>query len=83
VYKRQALTNYLMQTVIATTLFYNYGFGLYNRVGPAAALVIALAIYAAQVVFSVLWLRRFDFGPAEWIWRTMTYGKAPPLRRTT
>ncbi len=76
---RMPLTNYLMQSVIATTLFYGYGFGLYYRIGPAVGVLIAFAIYALQVAYSAWWMARFRFGPMEWLWRTLTYGKAPAM----
>lgn len=77
---RMALTNYLLQSLICGLIFYNYGLGLYDRIGPAAGLGVTVAIYAAQLVWSPLWLRRFRFGPVEWLWRTMTYGRAQPMR---
>jgi uncharacterized protein len=76
---RMPLTNYLMQSLIATTLFYGYALGLYYRIGPAVGVVIALAIYAVQVAYSAWWMARFRFGPMEWLWRTLTYGKAPAM----
>ncbi len=79
---RVALSNYIGQSVIATTLFYGYGFGLFGTLGPAALLLVALAIYGAQVVLSVWWLQHFTMGPLEWLWRVLTYGKGIPLRRT-
>lgn len=72
---RTALSNYLLQTVVGTTLFYGYGGGLFARVNLAWLLVLALAIYALEVPLSRWWLNRRRFGPAEWIWRWMTYGK--------
>jgi uncharacterized protein len=76
---RMALTNYLLQSIICTTLFYGYGFGLYNRVGSAGGILLTLLIYSLQVLFSVWWLRRFQFGPMEWLWRTLTYGRRQPM----
>jgi uncharacterized protein len=76
---RMALTNYLMQSVIATTIFYGYAGGLFYRIGPAVGILIALAIYAVQVTYSAWWMARFRFGPMEWLWRTLTYGKAPAM----
>ena len=78
---RMALTNYLLQSVIATFLFYGYGLGLARRVSPSLALLIAAAILGAQLLISGWWLRRYRFGPAEWLWRTLTYGRRQPLRR--
>ena len=78
---RMALTNYLLQSVIATLLFYGYGLGLARRVSPSLAILIATAILAGQILISGWWMRRYRFGPAEWLWRTLTYGARQPLRR--
>ncbi|KAB2953394.1 DUF418 domain-containing protein [Heliorestis acidaminivorans] len=72
---QMALTNYLMQTLFATTIFYSYGLGLYGQVGPALSFLIALLIFSLQVLFSRYWLSRYPYGPMERLWRTMTYGK--------
>ena len=73
---RMPLTNYLMQTLICTTLLYGWGFGLWGKVGPAAQLALALGIFfLIQVPLSVMWLRRFEYGPLEYVWRVLTYGK--------
>lgn len=77
---RMALTNYLMQSIICTTIFYGYGLGLFGKVGPRWFLPLAIVIYALQLVWSTRWLKRFQFGPAEWLWRTLTYGKRQPMR---
>jgi len=77
---RLALTVYLTQTLIFTTLFYGYGFGQVFKLGPAAVTVCAMAIFAVQVVACQWWLRRFRFGPVEWLWRSLTYLKWQPLR---
>jgi uncharacterized protein len=79
---RMALTNYIMQSLICTTLFYGYGFGLFGRLDYAWQLVVVAAVWALQLVISPWWLRRFHFGPLEWLWRWLTYGVRPPLRRT-
>jgi len=78
---RMALTNYLLQSLVCTTLFYGYGVGLLGRLGAAAGLALALALWAAQLGLSVLWLRHFRYGPAEWLWRSLTYLRAQPMRR--
>jgi uncharacterized protein len=70
-----ALTNYLLQTVICTSLFYGYGFGFFGKIAPPFGFAIAVTIYALQIPFSVWWTRRFAYGPAEWLWRTLTYGR--------
>jgi uncharacterized protein len=61
-------------------VFYGYGFGLFGQVGASAALVFGVAVYAGQAIFSRWWLRRYRFGPVEWVWRTLMYGAAQPMR---
>jgi uncharacterized protein len=78
---RMALTNYLTQSLVLSLLFYGYGLGLYGQLGPAVAAVVGLAVFIGQVVVSRLWLKRFFFGPAEWVWRSLTYGRGQPMRR--
>ena len=76
---RMALTNYLVQIAAIDMLFSGYGLGvpdILSTVGLAAAALL----FAALVAFSTFWLRRFRFGPAEWIWRSLTYGTVQPLR---
>jgi uncharacterized protein len=80
---RMALSNYILQTVICTTIFYGYGLGLFGKVGPAAGLGLVVLIYACQIPLSMLWLRRFRFGPLEWVWRTLTYMRWQPMLRTS
>jgi uncharacterized protein len=76
---RMALTNYLLQSAICTTLFFGYGFGMYGRVGPATTALMAVAIFLLQVLWSVWWLRRFRFGPVEWLWRSATHWRLQPM----
>ena len=77
---RMALTNYLLQSLICTTVFYGTGLGLFGRYGPALTLPFVFMIYFAEMALSVWWLKRFQFGPAEWLWRTLTYGRLQPMR---
>lgn len=74
---RMAFSNYIAQSLVFTTVFFGYGLGLMGRVGPAAALAFGIAVYALQVAWSAAWLRRHRFGPLEWLWRTLTYGRIP------
>ena len=76
---RTAFTNYLLQTVLATSVFYGHGLGLFGQLSRVELLGVVLAIWAIQVPLSVLWLRRFRFGPVEWCWRTLTYGERQPI----
>ena len=77
---RMALTNYLSQTLIMLTIFYPVGGGLIGRTGPTVGLLIALAVFALQIVWSRAWLSHFQFGPMEWLWRSLTYGTLQPMR---
>jgi uncharacterized protein len=78
---RMALTNYLSQSIISVLFFYGYGLGFITKLGPAACVAYCLTVFSVQVVWSHLWLSKFRFGPAEWVWRSLTYGKAQPMRR--
>lgn len=78
---RMALTNYLLQSLIATLIFYGYGLGLFGRMGTAVGVVITALIYAFNIALSHWWMRRYRFGPVEWLWRTLTYGQPQPMRR--
>lgn len=78
---RLALTNYLMQTVIATTIMYWYGLGLYAQTNRWEQLVIVGLIFGFQICFSIIWLRWYMIGPMEWLWRWLTYGRKPRFRR--
>lgn len=81
---RMALTNYLAQTAVCSAIFYGYGVGLGPGYGVPAWLAVWVALFAAQMAFSRWWLARFRFGPVEWLWRTLTYGRLQPMRiRTT
>jgi uncharacterized protein len=61
-------------------LSYGLGFGLFWRVGASTAMAIALVIVAIQIPLSAWWLRRYQFGPMEWVWRRLTYRQALPMR---
>ncbi len=80
---RMALTNYLLQTLLCTTIFFGYGLGFYGRAAAASGLVLTVAIYLLGVAFSCWWLARYRFGPMEWLWRSLTYGRRQPLRLAT
>lgn len=79
---RTAFSNYLLQTLLATSIFYGHGLGLFASVSRAEAVLVVGLIWVVQISLSVLWLQRFRFGPVEWIWRALTYGERPPLRRS-
>ena len=74
---RLALTNYLTQSLVCTFMAYSYGLALYGRYGPLALLAPTFAIYGLQTILSDLWVERFRYGPMEWIWRKLSYGRVP------
>lgn len=78
---KMALSNYLAQSVVCTLIFNGYGLGYFGDLGLVVTMPLVLIIFALQVAFSRAWLGRFRFGPAEWVWRSLTYGTLQPLRR--
>lgn len=78
---KMALSNYLTQSVVCTLIFYNYGLGLYGEISPTVGLILSTFIYIGQMRFSAYWLDRYQFGPVEWVWRSLAYGVRQPLRQ--
>jgi uncharacterized protein len=78
---RMALSNYLMHSVILTTVFYGYGLGIYGTVPRFWQMGFVIAVIALQLVLSSWWLIRYRFGPVEWLWRSLTYWNRQPMRR--
>lgn len=79
---RMALTNYLGQSLLCAIVFWKLGFGLVGTVSPLGQVGIAALIYLVQMALSVVWLRYFQYGPMEWLWRAFTYLRFPPFLRT-
>lgn len=80
---RMALTNYLVQGFAYAFVIYGapLGLGLAGRIGSFAVMLVCIAFFALQTGFSHWWLARFRFGPMEWLWRALTYGERPAMRR--
>jgi uncharacterized protein len=76
-----ALSNYLLHSVVASVLFLGWGFGLAGRLDYAEQLAVVVAIGAIQLALSPAWLAHNRFGPAEWLWRSLTYWRRQPMRR--
>ncbi len=76
---RTALSNYLLQTVICVGLFYGYGLGLFGHIGRFNLWWFILGIWLFQLIVSPWWLARYQFGPAEWLWRSLTYRQRQPM----
>ena len=77
---RMALTNYLAQTIICTTIFYGHGLGYFGQVDRVGQIMIVFSVWVFQIPFSVWWLGRFRFGPFEWVWRSLSYLEVQPMR---
>ncbi|MEL7271523.1 MAG: DUF418 domain-containing protein [Bacteroidota bacterium] len=80
---RMALTNYLMQSLICCLIFKSYGLGLFGSMGPLFFTLIGIGILAFQIIFSNWWLTQYQYGPAEWLWRSLTYRKLQPFKQSS
>lgn len=80
---RIPLSNYLGQSVVCTLIFYGYGLGLFGQANKSTGLLLAIVIYIVLVLLSHWWTRHFQFGPAEWLWRSLTYLRWQPMRKDT
>ena len=77
-----AFTNYLATSVVMTTIFYGYGLALFGSVPRAALYLFCFAMWAAMLLWSRPWLARFEYGPLEWLWRSLSRWQRQPMRRT-
>jgi uncharacterized protein len=78
---RMAFSNYIIQSLVLAWVFFGYGLGQFAHMTVSAACLLGLAVYVTQMIGSTMWLQRFRFGPLEWLWRTLMYGQAQPMRR--
>lgn len=79
---QMAFTNYIMQSVISTFIFYGFGLGLFNSLSRFEMTLVAVAVLALQIIWSKWWLEKYKFGPLEWMWRSLTYFKLQPMKRS-
>jgi len=77
---KMALTNYLMHTIICITFFLGFGFGMFGKLQRYELYFVVFAIWIFQLIYSPIWLKYFKYGPAEWLWRSLTYMKKQPFR---
>ena len=78
---RMAFSNYILESLLCTLLFYGHGLGLFAKVSRVQEALVVLAVWIVVLTFSRLWMRRFYFGPLEWLWRSLTYREREPFRR--
>ncbi len=76
---KMAFTNYIMQSLIGSFVFLNPRLGYGGQVGTVYYTLFGLAVFAFQVILSTIWLSYFQYGPVEWVWRSLTYGKRQPM----
>ena len=75
------VSNYLFDSIACTTLFYGYGFGLFGHINRTGLAAIVLTFWIIQLLVSPIWLKHFRYGPAEWLWRSLTYWRLQPMRQ--
>ncbi|MBA9025229.1 DUF418 domain-containing protein [Peribacillus huizhouensis] len=78
---RLSMSNYLLQSIIGTLLFYSYGFGLYGKISFTTGVVLVVVIYFLQLILSTIWLKHYYMGPVEYVWRFATYGTRPMMKK--
>jgi uncharacterized protein len=78
---RMALTNYLLHSIVFTTVFYGYGFGFFGQINPPTGILLTVIMFVLQIPFSKWWLSRFQYGPFEWLWRSLTYLEWQPFMK--
>ncbi len=78
---KMAFTNYISHSLICVLIFSGIGLGYMGMLGPMAWTLFALVVYVVQIAFSTFWLGKFEYGPLEWIWRSLTYGKVQSMKR--
>ena len=78
---RAAFTNYLGTSLVAVTVFYGFGFGLYGHLSRIEAWLLAPAVWTVMLLWSKPWLDRFNYGPFEWLWRSLARWRLQPMRK--
>lgn len=78
---RMAFTNYILMSIICTFIFYGHGFGLFGKIERTGQILIVLAVWIIILVISHSWLKKFQYGPLEWLWRVLTYWQKQPMKK--
>ena len=77
---KMAFTNYITHSLIGNFVFLGAGLDMMGKVGPVYLTLFGITVFIIQIIFSTIWLRHFQYGPAEWVWRSLTYRKIQPMR---
>jgi len=80
---KMAFSNYIIHSLVGCFVFYGFGFAMLREVGPVYTTILAFLVFIGQIIFSTLWLKYFNYGPVEWLWRSGTYGKWQKIQSTT
>ena len=80
---RMAFSNYIAQSILCTFVFYGFGLGLFGSFERWQQLLVVLGVWLILLIWSPIWLKRYQFGPLEWLWRALSYWQMPPLRRSS
>lgn len=78
---RMSMSNYLFQSIVCTSIFYSYGLRLYGSISYTTGFILLIALFCLQILLSRLWMSLYKYGPVEYIWRFVTYGKKPVMRK--
>lgn len=78
---QMALTNYLTQSIICTIIFYGHGLGYFAQIDRVGQVIVVLGVWALQLIWSPIWLKKYKFGPFEWLWRSLSYWKKQPMMK--
>ena len=78
---KMAFSNYIMQSLIGNFVFLGAGLGLMGQVGPVYFTLFGIGVFIVQVIISTFWLKYFNYGPVEWLWRSATYKKWQPMKK--
>ena len=80
---RMAMTVFITQGMMIAVFFFNYGLGYYFKVGPLLIFLVSITFFIIQIIFCNIWMKYFKFGPFEWLWRSLTYWKIQPFRKSS
>ena len=78
---KMAFSNYIMHSLVGNYVFLGAGLGLMGQIGPVWYTVFGIGFFIIQIIYSIVWLKYFNFGPLEWLWRSATYWKMQPMKR--